>query len=219
MLWPNSPAHVIFSSVSNTDHQSMANKILYSFSLFTKQSLPLPLGPPLKALTFFAYLFPIEAAPSPRFQNHKDMKIHPPCCFSQAIVFLLSQEILPSLKFMTTLPWMTHHLRTASSLSKTLVFYCIPTYPNIILGHASSAFSFSLGLNSGLLLWSTMNAQDHIRDFLLHPSLKLQQPQLIHLFTYKHVLTTSHGLQSTMANWDGKCEQDKKNLDSHRAMV
>ena len=99
MLWPNSPAHVIFSSVSNTDHQSMANKILYSFSLFTKQSLPLPLGPPLKALTFFAYLFPIEAAPSPRFQNHKDMKIHPPCCFSQAIVFLLSQEILPSLKF------------------------------------------------------------------------------------------------------------------------
>ena len=84
-------------------------------------------------------------------------------------------------------------------LSKTLVFYCIPTYPNIILGHASSAFALSLGLNSGLLLWSTMNAQYHIRDFLLHPSLKLQQHQLIHLFIYKHVLTTSHGLQSTMA--------------------
>ena len=45
---------------------------------------------------------PEEAYPSPRFQNHKDLKIHPPC-FSQTIVFLLSQAILPSLKFMTTL--------------------------------------------------------------------------------------------------------------------
>lgn len=51
-------------------------------------------------------------------------------------------------------------------------------------------------------------------DFLLHSSLKPQEHKLIHLFIYKHVLTTVHGLQSMMATGTVSVNKTKESLRS-----
>lgn len=125
---------------------------------------------------------------------HKDLITCPHCCCFQTIAFLLTHKTLPSLRFVTMFPWWPISY-TLPCICQNVVFWLCPlTSPNIIVGYASTLFSFYLTLNSSL--------RSQPSSTIPHPgpcSSFHNSHDPIRCSLKKHLLTIAHVLDSMLA--------------------